>query len=54
MLAFVPRGGGRSQASLCRCSGGSSPANKELERKPGAGGVHPWNRRGVQKKEALR
>ena len=36
VLGFVPRGGGRSQASLCRCPGGSSPANKELERKPGA------------------
>lgn len=50
VLGFVPRGGGRSQASLCRCPGGSSTANKELERKPGAAVSTLGTREGCKKR----
>lgn len=39
-----------SQVSLCRCPGSSNTANRELERRPGAGCVHLRSRREVCKK----
>lgn len=54
VLGSVARGGGHSQASLCRYPGSSNTADRELERKPGSGSVHPPKRGVFAKEEALR